>query len=132
MPQFSRHQKIRMENYSSAPLLREIIEGIMDAKGLEIISLDLSEIDNAVCDYFVICEGTSNTHVSAIADSVEKRVREEIAERPWHVEGKEQSEWVLMDYVSIVVHVFQRETRTFFDLESLWGDAVVEKIEAQY
>jgi ribosome-associated protein len=121
-----------MENYSSAPLLREIIEGIMDAKGLEIISLDLSEIENAVCDYFVICEGTSNTHVSAIADSVEKRVREEIAERPWHVEGKDQSEWVLMDYVSIVVHVFQRETRTFFDLESLWGDAVVEKIEAQY
>jgi ribosome-associated protein len=121
-----------MENYSSTPLLHEVLEGIMDAKGLEIVTLDLSEIENAVCDYFIICEGTSNTHVSAIADSVERRTREQIQEKPWHVEGKEQSEWVLMDYVSIVVHVFQRETRTFYDLESLWGDAPAERLETKY
>ncbi|MCH8546877.1 MAG: ribosome silencing factor [Cryomorphaceae bacterium] len=118
-----------VKEYSSAPLHRECIEGILDAKGLNVVTLDLSEIDNAVCDHFIICEGTSNTHVSSIADTIEKRVREEIEERPWHVEGKEQSEWVLMDYVGVVVHIFQRETRTFYDLESLWSDAKIERIE---
>ncbi|MCC5916548.1 MAG: ribosome silencing factor [Cryomorphaceae bacterium] len=104
----------------------------MDAKGLEIVSLDLTEIDTAVCDYFLICEGTSNTHVSAIADAVEKRVREKLQDKPWHIEGKDRSEWVLLDYVAVVVHVFQRDTRTFYDLEGLWGDAEVAKIEAKY
>ena len=104
----------------------------MDAKGQEIITLDLGEIDNAVCDHFIICEGTSNTHVSAIAEAVEKRVREKIQDRPWHVEGKDQADWILMDYVAVVIHIFRKETRTFYDLENLWGDAVVEKIEVRY
>lgn len=121
-----------MKELNSAPLLQGCIEGIMDAKGHNIVTLDLDEIDNAVCDYFIICEGTSNTHVSAISDSIEKHVRESINDRPWHVEGKDQAEWVLMDYVAVVVHVFQRETRTFYDLENLWGDAKVERIETGY
>lgn len=121
-----------MKEFNSAPLLQECIEGIMDAKGLNIVTLDLDEIDNAVCDHFIICEGTSNTHVSAIADAVEKRVKDVMDDKPWHVEGKDQSEWVLMDYVAVVVHIFQRETRTFYDLENLWGDANVERIDVGY
>lgn len=110
---------------SFTPLVNEIIEGIDDLKGENVVVLNLTELENAVCDYFVICEGNSNTQVSAIADSVEKKVRESIGEKPWHVEGTTNAEWVLLDYVSVAVHVFQREVRSFYDLESLWADATV-------
>ena len=88
-----------------------IIKGIEEVKGNELDILDLREIDTAVCDYFVICTGTSNTQVNAIVNSVQKIVSKEFKEKPWHVEGTENGEWVLMDYVSIVVHVFQKEPR---------------------
>ena len=87
------------------------------------------KIETAVCKYFVICSGTSNTHVSSIADSVKKNVSKEIQEKPWHIEGLNTSEWVLIDYSDIVVHVFQEETREFYRLEDLWGDAKIRTIE---
>lgn len=111
-----------------SPLVDTIIEGMDDRKAEKITVLDLSDIENSVCDYFVICEGNSNTQVSAIAGSVEKKVREKTGEKPWHVEGQEQAEWVLVDYVDTVAHVFQRETRAFYDLEGLWGDAKITEI----
>lgn len=112
------------------PLVANILEGISDIKGQNIKVLDLRELEQSVCDFFVICEGTSNTQVSSIYQSVERKVRENLRDRPWHVEGAEQNEWVLMDYVSVVVHVFQKETREFYDLEGMWGDAEITNIES--
>ena len=110
-------------------LLETIIEGIREVKGIDTSILDLKKIETAVCKYFVICSGTSNTHVSSIADSVKKNVSKEIQEKPWHIEGLNTSEWVLIDYSDIVVHVFQEETREFYRLEDLWGDAEIRTIE---
>ena len=110
-------------------LLETIIEGILQVKGIDTSILNLKKIETAVCKYFVICSGTSNTHVSSIADSVKKNVSKEVQEKPWHIEGLNTSEWILMDYSDIVVHVFQQETREFYRLEDLWGDAKIRKIE---
>ena len=110
-------------------LLETIIEGIQELKGIDTAILDLKKIETAVCKYFVICSGTSNTHVSSIADSVKKNVSKEIQEKPWHIEGLNTSEWVLIDYSDIVVHVFQEQTREFYRLEDLWGDAEIRTIE---
>ena len=110
-------------------LLETIIEGILKVKGIDTAILDLKKIETAVCKYFVICSGTSNTHVSSIADSVKKIVSKEIHEKPWHIEGLNASEWVLLDYSDIVVHVFQEQTREFYRLEDLWGDDKIRTIE---
>jgi len=104
-------------------LLALIIEGIDNVKGENITILDLREIENTVCDYFVICDGNSNTQVNAISGSIQKTVSKELKDKPWHVEGTEQANWVLMDYVNIVVHIFQKETREYYNIEDLWGDA---------
>ena len=110
-------------------LLETIIEGILEVKGIDTSILDLKKIETAVCKYFVICSGTSNTHVSSIADSVKKIVSKEIQDKPWHIEGLNTSEWVLLDYSDIVVHVFKEQTRGFYRLEDLWGDAEIRTIE---
>ena len=117
---------------STDVLLAGIIKGIEEVKGNEIDLLDLREIDTAVCDYFVLCTGSSNTQVNAIVNSIQKVVSKEFKEKPWHVEGTENGEWVLMDYVSIVVHVFQKEPREYYNSEGLWGDAKMTRIETQY
>ncbi|WP_277632701.1 ribosome silencing factor [Avrilella dinanensis] len=104
-------------------LLSLIIEGIENVKGENITLLDLREIDNTPCDYFVICDGNSNTQVNAISGSIQKTVSKEMHEKPWHIEGAEQATWILMDYISVVVHIFQKETREFYNIEDLWGDA---------
>ncbi|MDR3272047.1 MAG: ribosome silencing factor [Flavobacteriaceae bacterium] len=109
-------------------LLDNIIEGIENVKGQDITILDFSELDNNITDYFVICTGNTNTQVSAISDSVERIVKTHLHERPWHVEGSDNSQWVLMDYISIVVHIFQPEYREYYDLESLWGDVQITQI----
>lgn len=107
-----------------------IIEGIQDKKGVNITCMDLKELDGAVTDYFIICEGNSSTQIDAIKDSIEKLVREKLGEKPWHVEGTANLEWVLMDYVNVVVHIFNREKREFYNLEGLWADAEVTEIDA--
>jgi ribosome-associated protein len=117
---------------SNDDLLANIIKGIEDVKGADIDILDLREIDNTVCDYFIICNGNSNTQVVAISNSIQKVVSKELKDKPWHVEGLENGEWVLMDYVNIVVHVFQEHIREYYDLESLWGDAKITSIESKY
>ena len=113
---------------STDDLISVIIKGIDDVKGENIQLLDLREIENTVCDYFVICSGNSNTQVNAISGSVQKVVSKELKDKPWHIEGQNNSEWVLMDYVNVVVHVFQKHVREFYDIESLWGDAKVTEI----
>jgi len=109
-------------------LIAVILKGIDDVKGEDIQLLDLRDIDNTVCDYFVICSGNSNTQVNAISGSVQKVVSKELKDKPWHVEGQNNSEWILMDYVNVVVHVFQKHVREFYDIESLWGDAKITQI----
>ncbi|MGV8914914.1 MAG: ribosome silencing factor [Kaistella sp.] len=110
-------------------LIDKIVEAIQDTKGEDILIFDLSTIENSVAETFVICSGNSNTQVSAIAGNIEKKVRNELQDRPWHVEGNENNLWVLLDYVSVVVHVFQKQTREFYEIEELWGDAKITKIE---
>ena len=113
-------------------LITQIIRGIEDVKGKDIEILDLREIENTVCDYFIICNGTSNTQVNAIVNSIQKSVSKSLKEKPWHVEGSDNAEWILMDYVHVVVHVFQKHIREFYDIEGLWGDAKSVKIETTH
>ena len=113
-------------------LLANIIKGIEEVKGNDIDILDLREIDTAVCDYFIICNGNSNTQVNAIVNSIQKLVSKELKDKPWHVEGTDNGEWVLMDYVNIVVHVFQKQIREFYNIEGLWGDAKITSIQTNY
>ena len=108
---------------SADELIALILQGIEEVKGNDINILDLREIENTVCDYFIICNGTSNTHVNAIVGSIQKTVSKAIKDKPWHVEGEDNAEWVLMDYVNVVVHVFQKQIREYYDIEGLWGDA---------
>lgn len=113
-------------------LITYIIQGIEDVKGNDIEIIDLREIENTVCDYFIVCSGNSNTQVDAIESSVRKVVSKALQDKPWHVEGLENSQWVLMDYVDVVVHIFQKQTRKYYDIESLWGDAKITSIESNY
>ena len=100
-----------------------VVEGIQEKKGKNITILDLTELEHTITDYFVICEGDSNVHVDAVSDSVEDYIREKLSEKPYHVEGRENAQWILIDYVDVVVHVFQHSVRDFYNLESLWADA---------
>ncbi|MGB5274859.1 MAG: ribosome silencing factor [Flavobacteriaceae bacterium] len=115
---------------SADELIALILEGIEEVKGQNINLLDLRAIENTVCDYFIICNGTSNTHVNAIVGSIQKTVSKAIKDKPWHVEGGDNAEWVLMDYVNVVVHVFQKHIREFYDIEGLWGDAKVTLVDS--
>ena len=109
-------------------LISKIISGVEDVKGNDISLLDLRDIENTVCSYFIVCSGSSNTHVNAIVSSVLKTVSKELREKPFHTEGLKNSEWVLIDYVNIVVHVFQKPIREYYNIEELWGDAKTTQI----
>lgn len=113
-------------------LIAQIIKGIEEVKGQDITILDLREIENTVCDYFIICNGTSNTQVNAIVGSVQKTVSKALKDKPWNIEGTDNAEWVLMDYVNVVVHVFQKHIREHYNIEDLWGDAKSTLIETNY
>ena len=109
-------------------LISKIITGVENVKGIDISLLDLRDIENTVCSYFIVCSGSSNTHVNAIVSSVQKTVSKELKEKPFHTEGLKNSEWVLIDYVNIVVHVFQKPIREYYNIEELWGDAKTTQI----
>ncbi len=113
-------------------LVEEIILGIENVKGEQINQLDLRKLENTPCDYFIVCSGNSNTQVSAIVNSVLKRVSKALKEKPFHTEGLENAEWVLIDYVNVVVHIFQNQIREYYNLEELWGDAKSTQIASNY
>ena len=117
---------------SANNLLEEIIRGIENVKGEDIQKMDLREIENTPCEFFVICSANSNTQVTAIVNSIQKTVSKAFLEKPFHTEGLEVAEWVLIDYVNIVVHVFQKQTREFYNIEELWGDAKSTLIASNY
>ncbi|WP_320054138.1 ribosome silencing factor [uncultured Acetobacteroides sp.] len=104
-------------------LVTAIVEAADDKKGENIVSLDLRKLDNAVCQYFIVCNANSTTQVGAIADGVHDKVLEKTGEKPWHSEGYDNCLWVLLDYGDVVLHVFQTEQRDFYKLEDLWADA---------
>jgi len=110
-------------------LVKAIIDSIKQHKGQEVISLDLRGIETAVCDFFIICHGTSNTHIASIAENIRKEISKQMKEKPWHTEGEANKEWVLMDYFNVVVHIFNKEKRDFYKLEDLWADANIKYIE---
>ena len=110
-------------------LANVIVKGMQENKAKDIVSLNLKDINTAVCDYFIICHGTSNTHVSSISDSVINETLKTLKDKPFNREGMENGEWVLLDYGNVVVHIFQKETRNFYNIEKLWGDANIDYIK---
>ena len=108
----------------SEQLCQAIVEGMQENKAKDISILDLRHLPSAVCDFFVICSGESSTHVDGISNAVTRFTRKELKEKPWHIEGKTNSEWVLLDYINVVGHIFYKDARSFFEIEDLWSDAV--------
>ncbi|MGC4023124.1 MAG: ribosome silencing factor [Cyclobacteriaceae bacterium] len=106
-----------------------VVKGMQEKKATDIIVMDLRKVKNAVADFFVICSGNSDKQLSAISDSVDEFVYKELKENPWHSEGKNNKEWMLLDYISVVAHIFRKDRREFFALEKLWGDAKTTIIE---
>jgi len=107
----------------NSKIFKAIIQAIQEKKGEHIVSLDLRKIPEAVADFFIICEGSSSTQVKAIADYVEFHVKDVLKESPYHHEGHQGMHWILVDYVNVVLHVMQPETRKFYKLEDMWSDA---------
>ena len=110
---------------SSEQLSQVVVKGMQEMKAEDIVVMDLRSVNNAVADFFVICSGNSDTHIDAIAESVDHEVNKTDGQNPWHREGYNNKIWVLLDYVDVVVHVFKHDNREFYALESLWGDAKI-------
>ncbi len=105
------------------------VHGLQEKKGIDIVSIDLRGVPGAFTDFFVICHGSSNRQIDALADSVEDELRKAMNERPRHREGNDIAEWVLLDYYNVVVHIFSEDKREFYGLEELWGDGKIQKFE---
>ena len=110
-------------NSESTELCEAIVEGMKENKANDIVVLDLRHLEGAVCDYFVLCSGDSTTHVDGISNAVTRYVRKSIKEKPWHIEGKTNSDWILLDYINVVGHIFYKEARSFYDIKELLSDA---------
>ncbi len=121
-------RKRSKDSVKNAGLLEAVIEGMRDKKAKNIMVLDLRRIENRVTDYFVICDADSNIHVNSIADGVEDTVEKLAGERAYHAEGHQNGEWILLDYIDVVAHVFLREAREHYNIEALWGDADIKLI----
>ena len=115
-------EKVKQKN-TKTHLIAAIIEGARRKKGLKILDLDLTKLNNTECSHFIICHGTSNTQVEAIAHSIEETVEEITGQDVWHTDGYKNAQWILLDYAEIMVHVFHEEWRKHYDLEQLWADA---------
>lgn len=113
---------------NSKELIEQVIEAIQDKKGKNIVIADMTGLGNTVCDYFVICEGNSNTQVSAITDSIWEGLIDKFGHKPFAVDGQRNSQWVAMDYGEVFVHIFLPEVRAFYDIEHLWADAKLQHI----
>jgi len=117
-------------SYESQKLSELVVKGMTEKKGQEIVILDLRKVRNAIADYFIICSGNSDTQIDAICDSIEEYVYKASNQSPWKKEGKQNKEWILLDYIDVVAHVFKKDKRKFFSLEELWGDAVITSVES--
>ena len=113
---------------TSTQLSDKVVFGMLEKKAEDVVIMDLREVKTAVADYFVICSGNSDTQIDAISESIEEQVQKATNQKPWKREGKEQREWILIDYVDVVVHIFNKEKRKFYGLEELWGDARIQRL----
>jgi ribosome-associated protein len=118
----------KKRNANSESLSDVIVKGMQEKKASDIIVMDLRKIKNAVADFFVICSGNSDKQLDAISDSIDAEVFKKFQENPWHTEGKNNKEWMLLDYINVVAHVFRKDRREFYALERLWGDADITEI----
>lgn len=121
----------KKKKISSEDITALIVEGIRQKKGKEIVTINFKNIQNAITDYFVICHGTSSAQVDAIAQNIPEFVRKKAGIKPWHSEGRTNAEWILLDYVDVVVHIFQENARQFYKIEALWADAEIERLEEE-
>ena len=121
-------QKVIRE-VSSNVLSEWVVEGMLEKKATNVVVMDLREVKHAIADFFIICSGNSDTQIDAISDSIEKEIHKRSKQNPWKREGKENKEWILLDYVDVVAHIFNKEKRIFYGLEELWGDAKITHIE---
>jgi ribosome-associated protein len=119
----------KKKGISSEKLSEIIVKGMQEKKAIDIVIMDLRKVKNAVADFFVICSGNSDKQLDAIADSVDQEVYKAFSENPWHTEGKNNKEWMLLDYINVVAHVFRKDRREFYALERLWGDADIQEVE---
>ena len=119
----------RKKKQDSEKLAELVVKGMQEKKASEIVVMDLRNVKNAVADFFVLCSGNSDKQLSAISDSVDEFVYKDLKENPWHSEGRNNKEWMLLDYISVVVHIFKKDRREFYALEKLWGDAKTTVIE---
>ena len=117
------------ETLTAEALTDLIVDSIQDIKGKNIVKLDLRQLDDSPADFFIICEGSSNTQVKSIADNVHYRLKKEAGNLPLSTEGQQNALWICLDYFDIVVHVFYGETRKFYELEELWSDAIFTEYE---
>lgn len=113
---------------SGEELCRLVVHGMLEKKAANIVVMDLRNVKNAITDFFVICSGNTDTQIDAIATSIDEEIFKASKLHPWHQEGKQNKEWILLDYVDVVAHVFRKDRRKFYDLESLWGDAELTEI----
>jgi ribosome-associated protein len=102
-----------------------IIESIREKKGKNIINIDLTKLNNSICEFFIISQGESNTQVRAMAQNIEEKVKKHLKQNAFHTEGYENAQWILLDYNSVVVHIFQEKTRNYYKLEELWADGLL-------
>ncbi len=123
-----RTTKSKIVKAGAEQLVDAVVYGMEEVKGHDIVVMDLRKVPNALSDFFVVCHGTSNTQVQAIADSVEKETFRILQDEPAHREGARNATWILMDYVNVIVHVFSKDARDFYALEDLWADASVKRI----
>jgi len=114
---------------SSEKLCKAVVKGMQEKKAGEIVIMDLRKVKNAIADFFVICSGNSDKQLDAISDSIDEEVSKSVKENPWHTEGKNNKEWMLLDYITVVAHIFKKDKREFYALEKLWGDAEITTVE---
>ncbi len=127
--QTSRMQSDRRHrvHYPAQVLARHVVDAALEKKAQDLVVMDMRQVSR-VADYFVLCTGQSDLQIRAIAEAIEERLEQHCQERPWHVEGREHLQWVVLDYVDVVVHIFTPEKRAFYALERLWGDAPQEQV----
>ena len=122
----------RQKKKSPEEILKQaVVDAMLDKKAKNPVIMDFAKINSSVCDAFIVCHGTSRTQVEAIAEGVIFNVKTKTGSNPWHKEGLENAEWILIDYIDVVVHIFQEAQRKFFNLEQLWADAGVRRLEEQ-
>lgn len=120
---------LKKKQVNSESLSKIIVDGMLDKKATDVLVMDLRGINGAFTDFFILCSGNSDTQVDAISDSIEEHVEKQSTENVWHKEGNKNKEWILLDFVDVVANVFKKETREFYNLEQLWGDAKLNYID---